>query len=51
LILEGIHKGVLARHMAEGLIDALRATEMRLPTDGAGFIAWAYSQGLLPKEE
>jgi predicted nucleic acid-binding protein len=50
LILEGIHKGVLSRQLAEELIDALVATEMRLPTDGAGFIAWAYSEGLLPKE-
>ena len=49
LILEGVHKGVLPRAMAEDLIDALRATDMRLPTDGAGFFAWAYSRGLLPK--
>jgi len=49
LILEGVHKDVVPREVAEELIDALRATDMRLPTDGAGFFAWAYSQGLLPR--
>jgi predicted nucleic acid-binding protein len=50
LSLKGVHKGVLARQTAEDLFDALKATDLRLPTDGAGFFAWAYNQGLLPRE-
>ena len=40
--------GVLEQKAAEDLVDALGSTEMRLPTPGAGFFAWAYEKGLLP---
>ena len=48
LITNGVRAGVLDRGSAEAIVDALVATGMRLPVDGAGFFAWAYEQGLLP---
>jgi hypothetical protein len=30
------------------MIDQLAATDMSLPTDGAGFLVCAYQEGLLP---
>ena len=48
LVVEGIRRGGLERSAAERLVDELRATDMRLPTDGRGLFAWAYGQGLLP---
>ena len=48
LVVQGIRQGELDRSAAETLVDELRATDMRLPTDGRGLFAWAYEQGLLP---
>jgi len=38
----------LAEDAAVRIVDQLVATDMALPTDGAGFLAWAYEEGLLP---
>lgn len=48
LVVQGVRQGVMQRPAAEQLVDELRATDMRLPTDGGGLFAWAYEQGLLP---
>lgn len=48
LVVEGVRQGKLDRSAAETLVDELRATDMRLPTDDRGLFAWAYEQGLLP---
>jgi predicted nucleic acid-binding protein len=48
LITNGIRDGKLTRVEAEHLVDRLRASDMKLPTDGAGLFAWAYANGLLP---
>lgn len=48
LVANGVRTARLARPSAERIIDDLAATEMTLPVDGAGFIAWAYEEGLLP---
>lgn len=48
LVANGLRSGKLDRIDAERIVDDLAATEMALPVDGAGFIAWAYQEGLLP---
>lgn len=48
LITNAIRSGKLPEDQAVNMIDRLAATEMALPTDGAGFLAWAYEEGLLP---
>lgn len=48
LVTNGLRDGKLDRPDAEHIIDELAATEMALPVDGAGFMAWAYTNGLLP---
>lgn len=48
LVTNGLRKGILTRTDAEGIVDALAATDMALPVDGAAFISWAYAEGLLP---
>ena len=48
LVVEGVRRCKLERSAAERLVDELRATDMRLPTDGRGLFAWAYGQRLLP---
>lgn len=48
LVVQGFQQGELDRSAAETLVDELRATDMRLPTDGRGLFAWAYEQELLP---
>ena len=48
LVVQGVRQGELNRSAAETLVDELRATGMRLPTDGRGLFAWAYEQELLP---
>ena len=48
LVVQGVRQRELDRSAAETLVDELRATDMRLPTDGKGLFAWAYEQGLLP---
>lgn len=48
LVVQGARQGELNRSAAETLVDELRATDMRLPTDGKGLFAWAYEQGILP---
>jgi predicted nucleic acid-binding protein len=48
LIVAGHKQGFLDRLTAEVLVDDLAATDMRLPVDGSGLFAWAYTKGLLP---
>lgn len=48
LIANGVRDGILERDVAERMVDDLAATDMKLPVDGAGFFAWAYTEGLLP---
>ena len=47
LVINGLREDVLTPPEAEAMVDDLGATDMRLPTDGAGFLAWAYREGLL----
>lgn len=48
LIANSIRSGKLQEDDAIKMIDQLSATDMSLPTDGAGFLKWAYEEGLLP---
>lgn len=48
LVVNGLRDDRLARGDAERIVDELIATDMALPVDGAGLIAWAYQEGLLP---
>lgn len=48
LVANGLRTERLARADAERIVDELIATDMALPVDGAGFVAWAYEEGLLP---
>ncbi len=49
LVIRGLRNSVLDRATAEGIVDDLISTGMRLPvTTGADLFAWAYSTGLLP---
>lgn len=48
LVILGFKSGSLDRDAAESLADELASTDMRLPVDGAGLFAWAYTDGLLP---
>lgn len=48
LIAEGVRTKQLGESAAVRMIDSLIGTDMALPTDGAGFLAWAREQGLLP---
>jgi len=48
LITNAIRDGKLLHAQAVTIIDQLGATDMALPTDGAGFLAWAHEEGLLP---
>ncbi|MGQ0520507.1 MAG: hypothetical protein ACT4PX_05050 [Actinomycetota bacterium] len=48
LVANGLRTERLARQDAERIVDDLVATEMTLPVDGAGFVTWAYEEGLLP---
>ncbi len=48
LIANALRAEILDRSEAEVMVDDLAATEMKLPVDGAGFVAWAYAEGLLP---
>lgn len=48
LVANGLRSERLARPDAERIVDELIATDMSLPVDGAGFVAWAYEEGLLP---
>ena len=50
LVAQGVRSGELERSAAETLVDELRATDMRLPTDGKGLFAWAHEQELLPQQ-
>jgi predicted nucleic acid-binding protein len=47
-VTNAIRSGKLSEAEAITIIDQLAATDMALPTDGAGFIAWAHTEGLLP---
>jgi hypothetical protein len=51
LIWEGYRLGHLDRPSAEGLVDALRDTEVWFPCDGATFFDWARREGLRPAEQ
>lgn len=48
LVANGVRSEKLSRLHAERMIDELAATDMALSVDGAGFLAWAYEEGLLP---
>lgn len=48
LVTNGLRSETLTRPDAERIIDELAATDMALPVDGAGFVAWAYEERLLP---
>ncbi|MCB1004724.1 MAG: hypothetical protein KDB35_11130 [Acidimicrobiales bacterium] len=48
LVVLGFKSDLVDRDAAERLVDELASTDMRLPVDGAGLFAWAYSNGLLP---
>jgi predicted nucleic acid-binding protein len=48
LIANALRDGKLSEPGAARMIDQLAATDMALPTDGTGFLAWAYEEGLLP---
>jgi hypothetical protein len=48
LVTNGIRSGKLTEAEAINIIDQLAATDMTLPTDGAGFLAWSRQEGLLP---
>lgn len=48
LITNAIRAGKLPEADAVRMIDQLAATDMALSTDGTGFLAWAYEEGLLP---
>jgi predicted nucleic acid-binding protein len=47
LVANGLRFRLLDRDAAESILDELAATDMALPVDGAGFVAWAYEEGLL----
>jgi predicted nucleic acid-binding protein len=48
LVANAIRGGKLSEPEAVSMINQLADTDMALPTDGAGFLAWAYEEGLLP---
>ena len=48
LVTNAIRSSKLSEADAINIIDQLAATDMALPTDGAGFLAWAHTEGLLP---
>lgn len=49
LVIRGFKSKILDRATAEGIVDDLIGTGMRLPvTDGAALFAYAYETGLLP---
>ena len=48
LVVNGVRTGKLLRPEAERIVDELAETDMALPCDGPGLIAWAYEEGLLP---
>jgi predicted nucleic acid-binding protein len=48
LIANAFRDKKITRSAAIIMVDQLLATDMALPTDGAGFMAWAHEEGLLP---
>lgn len=48
LVINGVRSGELTPTDARLIVDELAATDMALPVDGAGFLAWAYEESLLP---
>lgn len=50
LIANGVQQGRIDRVSAVRMVDRLAATDMALPTDGAGLLAWAEEEGLLQRE-
>ena len=48
LIMNALRDGRLMRATATRMVDQLAATDMALPTDGAGVMNSAYEEGLLP---
>lgn len=48
LITDAFRDGLLTKPAADKMVDLLAATDMALPTDGAGFFTWAHEEGLLP---
>ena len=47
-VTNAVRDGKLSTAEAVRIVDQLAATDMALPTDGAGFLAWARVEGLLP---
>jgi predicted nucleic acid-binding protein len=47
-VTNAIRSSKLSEADAISIIDQLAATDMALPTDGTGFLAWARAEGLLP---
>lgn len=47
LIANAYRDTTITRSAAITMVDQLLATDMALPTDGAGFMAWAHDEGLL----
>lgn len=48
LVVNGVRSGELTSTDAQLIVDELAATDMALPVDGAGLLAWAYDEELLP---
>lgn len=48
LVANGVRDGKLERGDAERIVDELALTDMALPVDGEGFMAWAYQEGMFP---
>jgi predicted nucleic acid-binding protein len=48
LITNAVREELLSKSAATKMVDLLAATDMALPTDGAGFFTWAHDEGLLP---
>lgn len=48
LIANAYRDQTISRDAAVSMVDQLRATGFAIPTDGAGFMAWALEEGLRP---
>jgi len=48
VIAAALKRGIIDRTTAESLVDELAVTDMRLPVDGGGLVAWCYANSLLP---
>ncbi len=48
VVAAALKREAIDRKTAEALVDELVVTDMRLPVDGDGFVAWCYANSLLP---